>query len=194
MSRKDDYTPERMADRAQMQDVMLRWCRAVDRRDADSVRDLFHPDATDDHGVFQGGVDALIAWLKERHKTIPSSNHTVGNMLIEFTGKDSAIMESYCICIQRYPADAQASLTQLSGGVTAAAAQSVDLFVIARYLDMFERRADGEWRIARRTVLFDSTMMYDVSANAPKLDPKWALGRRDQDDHVFKERRAAGLK
>ena len=27
----NDYSPERLADRAQIQDVMYRWCRAIDR-------------------------------------------------------------------------------------------------------------------------------------------------------------------
>jgi hypothetical protein len=31
--RKDDYSPARLADRFMIQDLIYRWCRAVDRLD-----------------------------------------------------------------------------------------------------------------------------------------------------------------
>jgi len=61
MTAADDYSPERLADRAAITDVMYRWCRAVDRLDVEGIRGVFHPDAIDNHGPFIGIVDEVMA-------------------------------------------------------------------------------------------------------------------------------------
>lgn len=77
MSVKDAYSIERIADRMQIQDAMYRWCRAVDRVDFDGMRAVFHPDATDTHGICEGGVEGLIDWIRDRHQTVPFSTHQI---------------------------------------------------------------------------------------------------------------------
>jgi len=186
------YSPERLADRAEIQDVMYRWCRAVDRLDVDGIRSVFHPDAIDNHGPFVGGVDALIAWLTDRHRGIPFSMHLVSNILIEFAGPDSALVETYIFATLRYSAQGKAALAAFTGGVAGGQGSATDAFSWARYIDRFERRG-GDWRIARRTVAFDSSLMTDVPPDAPAFDPNWAVGRRDGDDPIYKERAAMGL-
>jgi ketosteroid isomerase-like protein len=187
-----DYTPERLADRAQITDVMYRWCRAIDRLDADAIRSVFHPDAIDNHGPFVGGVDALIAWLVGRHRTIPFSMHLVSNLLIEFATADSALVETYIFATLRYSPEGKAALAVFTGGAAGPAGSTTDALSWARYIDRFERRG-GEWRIARRTVAFDSTAMLDAGPNPAAVDPSWAIGRRDQDDPIYRERAAMGL-
>ena len=188
----NDYSSERLADRAQIQDAMYRWCRAVDRLDVEGIRGVFHPDAIDYHGPFVGGVDALIAWLTNRHRGIPFSMHLVSNILIEFAGPDSALVETYIFATLRYSAEGKAALAAFTGGVAGGEGSTTDSFSWARYIDRFERRG-GEWRIARRTVAFDSSLMTDVPPDAPAFDPSWAIGRRDRDDPIYKERAAMGL-
>jgi ketosteroid isomerase-like protein len=187
-----DYTPERLADRAQITDVMYRWCRAIDRLDADAIRSVFHPDAIDNHGPFVGGVDALIAWLTGRHRTIPFSMHLVSNILIEFAAADSALVETYIFATLRYSPEGKAALAVFTGGAAGPEGSTTDALSWARYIDRFERRG-GEWRIARRTVAFDSTAMLDAGPNPAAFDPSWAIGRRDQDDPIYRERAAMGL-
>jgi hypothetical protein len=188
----DDYSPARIADRMAIQDALYRWCRAIDRLDYDGMRASFHPDATDSHGAYCGGIDGLIAWIRERHESIPFSMHAISNILIEFAGPDLALVETYIRTIQRYPAQATASLTQLSGGQVGTGAFGVDLFTGSRYLDRFERRK-GEWRIAQRTLIQDWKQLVDVPQNAPKALPGWVVGRRDRDDPVYQARRELGL-
>lgn len=196
MTTAQDYSIERLADRAQIQDVMLRWCRAIDRLDYEGIRSVFHPDAIDVHGIYNGGVDGLIEWIRGRHKTIPSSMHNVTNMLIEFAGADTALAETYCFAIQRYPADGGPSLAAPAGaqaGKNAGKkAAAIDLMGCARYVDRFERR-EGEWRIAHRTVVFDSWIMHEVSEDTPKMGADWTVGRRDRRDPVYLARAALGL-
>jgi hypothetical protein len=187
-----DYSVERMADRQEIQDVMHYWCRAVDRLDFDAIRDVFHPDAVDRHGPYNGDVDGLIAWIRERHAKIPFSMHQVSNMFIEFAARDVAVVETYVRTIQRYPADGKASLSQLSGGAAGSAGQGADLWTCSRYVDRFERR-DGAWRIAQRNLIQDWKQVVDVPTDAPVLNANWLTGRRDATDPLYEIRAQAGL-
>jgi len=45
---------------------------------------------------------------------------------------------------------------------------------------------------ARARVAFDSTAMLDA-APTHRLRPSWAVGRRDQDDPIYRERAAMGF-
>jgi hypothetical protein len=189
---KDQYTTERIADRMAIQDVMYKWCRAIDRLDYEGIRAIFHPDATDNHGPYVGGVDGLVEWVRERHKSIPFSSHQVSNILIEFASPDLALVETCVRALQRYPAEAKASLAQLSGGQTGRADVGVDMLASSRYVDRFERRK-GEWRIARRTLVADWKQLIEVTQDAPKPRPGWIVGRRDTQDFVYLERAELGI-
>ena len=192
MPNLDPYSPERLADRMEIQDAIYRWCRAVDRLDYDAIRSVFHPDAEDDHGSYSGGVEGLIEWVRQRHRTIPCSVHKIGQILIEFGSADVAVAESYVETLQHYPPEARGSLAQLLGGSQAAAGGAVDLMGRSRYIDRFERR-DGRWRIARRTLVFDWRGLFEVPPRAPLLPADWNLGRRGPQDYLYAERARAGI-
>ena len=190
---EDDYSPGRIADRLQIQDCMYKWCRAVDRLDFSGIRDVFHPGAVDLHGAFNGPVDGLVEWIRERHACIPFSMHAVSNILIEFAGPDLALVETYVRTTQRYPAEARAALDQLAGGKAGAAGGGMDLMTCSRYVDRFERRDDRRWKIAKRTLVADWKQFVPVPADLPQPPASQETGRRSQDDLVFRERRALGL-
>lgn len=193
MANLNDYSPERLADRAQIQDVLYQSCRAIDRLDLNAIRRAFHPGAVDKHGMYNGDVEGFIKWLDDRHKPIIFSAHSISNMLIEFAGPDIAIVETYVQGLQRYAADASASLKQLSGSAQGKGGAEIDMTVFCRYVDRFERRG-GEWRIQERAVVFDSLRMSEVPADAPKMSNEWILGeRRDRVDYVYEVRAAVGL-
>jgi len=94
--------------------------------------------------------------------------------------------------LQRYPADAKASLAQLSGGQAGKPGVGMDLLTASRYVDRFERR-NGEWRIARRGVIQDWKQLLEVSEHAPQPNPEWLVGRRDRQDFVYRERAELGI-
>jgi len=192
MSVMNQYSIERIADRMAIQDVMYKWCRAIDRLDSDGMRAVFHPDALDNHGPYTGGVEGLIEWIRERHKPIPFSSHQVSNMLIEFATPDLALVETYVRALQRYPADAKASLAQLSGGQAGRPGVGMDLLTSSRYVDRFERR-NGEWRIAQRSLIQDWKQLLEVPENAPQPKAGWIVGRRDAQDFVYQERARLGI-
>ncbi|MGF6903596.1 nuclear transport factor 2 family protein [Paraburkholderia sp. GAS348] len=188
----NDYSVERLADRAAIQDVVFRWCRGIDRLDFDAIRAVFHPDAVDNHGAYVGGVNGLIEWIRERHRTIPFSMHRLGNMLIEFCGPDEALVETYCLAIQRYPANARASLVALAGDLGTNGSGEADLLIACRYIDRITRRS-GAWRIQERTVVFDSTMLIDAPISGSAGLAQWETGRRDRSDALYRQLSAAGL-
>ena len=67
-----------------IKNVVLRYCRGVDRMDLALVRSCYHPDAEDHHGDFAGGLDEALDWVWEVLATYSSTVHLVGNMLVEF--------------------------------------------------------------------------------------------------------------
>jgi len=181
----------RLADRDAIQDAIYRWCRAVDRRDWESIRSVFHPDGNDNHGLYNGDVGGLIAWLTERHKTITCSLHTATNILIEFYGPNEALVETYVTACQRYAPEGAATLAAISGRA-APTGNPVDMLLFGRYVDRFECR-NGQWKILQRVTVFDNTMMFDVPSGGAKLGAGWTVGQRNQDDPIFKIRREVGL-
>ncbi len=189
---QDPYGLQRLADRMEIQDLMYRWCRAIDRLDFLAMRELFHSDAIDRHGMYEGDIDGLIEWIRERHKPITFSMHQVSNMFIEFATPDLALAETYIWSVQRYAADAGASLTSISGGQPVREGFGADVMGGSRYVDRFERR-DGRWRIALRTVVMGWRTLQEVPQTTPKMMPHWVVGRRDQDDFIFQERVALGI-
>ena len=187
-----DYSPERIADRMQIQDCVYRWCRAVDRLDYEGMRASFHPDAVDRHGAFDGDIDGLVEWIRARHAAIPFSMHAVSNMLIEFAGPDRALVETYVRTTQRYPAEARQALDQLAGGRAGSGDGAMDLLTCSRYVDRFERR-EGEWKIALRTLVADWKQFVEVPQGQPKPPASQEMGRRNDDDFIYRERRALGI-
>jgi hypothetical protein len=120
--------------RQEIADVILRYARGIDRLDFDLVRSCYHPDAYDDHGSFQGGVEPFIDMCRAFLPRWTATQHFMGNMLIEVDG-DRARAETYAVAYHR---------REESNG-----SGKDDVFGI-RYVDRFEKRED--WRIAHRVV------------------------------------------
>jgi hypothetical protein len=138
-------------DRQAIHDVIIRYCRGVDRSDPDLVLSAFHDDAIDNHfGVmlpFREAIGTLKAPRSPdgRPTSKTTSMHNICNVLIELDG-DVARCETYVTVIVRIPRE---------GG-------AIDWLHAGRYVDRFERRS-GEWRIAYRTVVYDLERFDPVS-------------------------------
>lgn len=146
--------------------VLATYCRGVDRRDWDLVRAAFHWDAIDDHGVFVGSVAEMIAWMQDRHRDITASLHVLGQSYRRQMSPDRVVAETYCVAYQTHrPADPALEPNQVQ--------------VRCRYLDEITHR-DGQWRIERRTVVFDS-IQQEVAVPVPA----GSEGARDADDPSY---------
>ena len=42
-----------LLDKQEIHEVLMRYCRGIDRCDAELLHSVYHPDATDDHGLFK---------------------------------------------------------------------------------------------------------------------------------------------
>lgn len=159
MDRSDaSLRQQRAADQSEIRDVLLRYCRAIDRSDAELLLGVFHEDATFDTGHGEPvPPNTIISALGPATAT-----HLLTNSLIEVEG-NVAVAESYFT-----------SFTQLvrhDGPYTRVRA--------GRYLDRFERR-DGSWKIAKRILVDDWTRLDRVTATVEGVGTN--AGRRSRED------------
>jgi hypothetical protein len=158
---------QRLLEEEEIKRVHLRYCRGVDRMDWELVRSCYHPDATDDHGDYVGGIDGFIAYGEANLPRFTSTNHCVCNQLVEVQG-DVAFAEHYAIAYHRLPAgDGEPER---------------DWIANVRYVDRFERR-NGEWRIAKRRTLVDADRVQVVTASLIPSDQM--RGSRDRTDPSY---------
>lgn len=139
---------DRLADLEAIRDLAMRFSQGLDREDAELLRSVFWPDATDDHGwLFQGNAWEFVDKVLPRRERVRPTLHVVSNHRIEFEGDDVASGEVYGTGYQfRHALPTPA--TRL---------------VIGRYLDRYERRS-GEWRIAHRQYLLEGTVTVPPAA------------------------------
>jgi hypothetical protein len=173
---------EELADRLEIQELLYRYARGVDRRDWALVRSVYHPDAHDDHGNYKGGIDGFVASLEARHVNIEQSMHVIANILIEFAGPDSALVESYFITYQRVLPEAGDARRNYHCREELAENAAMQGQAVGRYVDEVTRR-DGIWRIQRRSVVYE---VYRGTPTLPggALRANWTVSRRDGADPV----------
>ncbi len=155
-------SPEDAAAHIEIQQVIYRYCRGVDRADADLVASVYHPDGIDNHGAFSGSgrefAEMLVPMIGGATQVC---QHHITNMLIELDG-DTAQVESYFVAFH--------ALAASQGGGRA--------FAVGHYLDRFEKRG-GAWKIAERTVIIDGEGRPDSDFDTGDDYPKGALGDTD---------------
>ena len=154
-------------DRA-IRSLVYRYCRAIDRRQYDLLRSCYHPEATDHHGDFYGGVEDFVAHVKKGLAAYERTLHFVGNLQVEISGS-TARTEAYVLALARLARDGDTP--------------ERDNTVALRYVDDLERR-EGEWRILRRVCVYEWT-------RTDPVPPGWTFpdsfprGRLDGLDPVF---------
>jgi len=158
----------------EIQQVLLRYCRGIDRLDEDLIRSVYHEGSTDDHGVYQGDGQAFASFIVPRLRdAYRSTTHSIHNCLIDLHGTaDGAVAdaETYCVAYhdRRDPAG--------EGWI--------DVFA-CRYVDRFERRA-GRWGIVRRVVVHDWDAVLPVAGDFGEMVATFTGGRRDRTDESYR--------
>jgi hypothetical protein len=141
MATPDDRVLDGLVSRQRIHDLLMAYCRAVDRGDEALLALLFHADATVVSGASNGPAATFAAEVVERIRGhLKSCFHSLANEWIEVRG-ETAVAESYVIAFT------------LAGE----APQARQGIVGGRYLDRFERRA-GQWKIASRVFVMDFNM------------------------------------
>ncbi len=131
-------TPEELAAREAIRDVIARYCRGIDRRDRALVAGCFHADATDDHGTGPRPIHEFLDWCFDLLDQYDSTFHLVGQTLIRVEPGAGAWAETYGIAQHR----------------TAGGHDRQNLVTGFRYVDQMTA-VDGEWRIQHRIAVTD---------------------------------------
>jgi hypothetical protein len=146
--------------------VLERYCRGVDRCDADLISSCYHADSTDDHGMWQGPGVAFGPFCAETlRKHTSATQHKLGQSMIDVQG-DTASCETYVVAYHRVEREGE-TLLDTAG---------------ARYLDRMERR-EGEWKIADRVVVVEWDRRERVEGAFPA--GTFRQGLRSRDDLAY---------
>ncbi len=138
------YTPQQLSDLEDIRQCVVRYCRGVDRLDPEVMRSAYWPDATDNHGTFNGNAWAFVEHCMQSHKRWRATTHNIMNHAIELENDGRyARGEVYNVTY----------LFQPDG--------NVDTWH-GRYLDRYEKR-DDTWRILARTCVHEGTYSNGVT-------------------------------
>ena len=127
-------TAQETSDRIEIDQVLTRYCHAVDDRDWQTYRTVFTGDAVIDDlvtGGIRSGVEEHIVYLKRALQHITLSQHTISTILVDIDG-DTARALVQCICPMVVATPGGATQTMLLG---------------VRYRDRLTRER-GTWRIS----------------------------------------------
>lgn len=152
------------ADHIALQNLNALYCHAVDRRNFDLLRQLYHPDAHEDHSpMFNGPASAYIDMLPQALATWSLTAHSVKNATFLIDG-DQAEGEIYCSAYHRL------------------ADNSREIIFHGRYVDRYEKR-DGIWKFSYRSLILD--WMENRETSSPNQVSGMPSGTSGQDDPLF---------
>ncbi|MFD4422911.1 nuclear transport factor 2 family protein [Agromyces sp. NPDC058484] len=145
-----------LADKAEISDLVLRYCRAIDRRDFAAVRAVYTDDGFDHHTGFSGSADDFVAWVRERLMSFEGTMHLVGNHLSWVAG-DAAVAETYGTAVH-WGVPREEPRSNFTSGF--------------RYIDRLRRTRAG-WRIVERFAVrewtrSDAGRLLDAEASGPQ--------------------------
>lgn len=188
----DDPHLQHVIDKDAVREVMLTYCRALDRLDEELLRSVFWPDSTHNMGFVGPSNDPslpnapgapgdfchyAIEVLNTHHKT----HHFLANVLVEVEG-DEAFTEAYFTAYHRMKA----------AGTPGAAANAwdteMDFWVAGRYMDRMEKR-DNVWKITHRSGLTDWTRIEPPASSGGDQTIKRQSGERGHGDLIFNRRK-----
>lgn len=195
-----DEMVQQTYDRQQIIEVLHRYARAIDRCDIELLKTVYHDDATDAHGSFDGNAHEFAEFMVPRLKAQTSYGiHHVTNELVEIDG-DRAISESYMFGYHRVPGGRESVEAFFGADYADRVADEGALdgeheyFTGGRYLDKLVKR-DGIWRIWRRQITVEwnscrpSEMLltggranYDIPGSRDADDPSYRLSLADFDE------------
>lgn len=151
------------ADRREIHETVLRYCRAVDRLDLAGVRAVYAADGVDHHTGFSGTADEFVDWLGRMLPMLDGTMHLAANHLSEIAG-DEAVAETYGTAVHwGTPADEPA----------------MNFTTGFRYVDHFVRTGDG-WRIRERFAIREWSR--DVTGRFRVAEGDGPRGTRDDQD------------
>lgn len=164
MGKEREAAIDQMLAKEALRDLAARYARAIDRRDQQLLRSVYHDDAIDDHGVvFCDQAAIFVARQPEIMAPFAITAHYLCNQSYRIQ-HDRADGEIYFIAYHR---------------VDGSTPQHV--IVTGRYLDNYECRG-GDWKIVHRRLVWDSFITLDASpADMTQLAALGMTGSAEED-------------
>jgi SnoaL-like domain len=153
-----------VADRQAITDLLYRYCRSMDRLDAELGYSIWHDDGTADYeGFYQGSGRGFVDAAMSMHAKLLTHSHQITNIVIDLAG-DRAASEAYVTATLR--TNRREQLRQLT--------------VWGRYIDSWSRR-NGRWGIDARYQVNDFNEIREVTPASEQ-----ERNRRDKDDPSYR--------
>lgn len=147
-------------------ELIYLYMRGLDRRDDTLLKSLFTADAWCEYGIMNSSANAFIDFALQALQGHVANQHMVGNILLEVEG-DEAFGEVYFNAYHKIAVE---------GGFE-------DMLIAGRYLDRYQRSADG-WKFAYRSEVVDWSHSRPTNDPYFELAPDSILGGR-RDDPVY---------
>lgn len=126
-------TPQEVADRLAISEILSLHCRGVDRADLSALQACYWPEAKTYYGTDALGAHEFAEGLVEAIQGFAQTQHMVTNTLFRFSGEKASVESS--VLAFHYLSDAEGADSEMT--------------YIGRYIDEFEKRG-SVWKIIER--------------------------------------------
>lgn len=135
-----------IADRLELDQLMVRYVEAIDTQDWDMLDTVFTPDAHLDYSSSggdegRGDYPTIRAWLEKSLTMFPMTQHLIGKSLVEIEGD-----RARCRTIFHNPMGVPVN----DDGIYDATGSGLHVFVVGGWYDDVCVRTDDGWRIAEK--------------------------------------------
>ncbi len=188
---------QEMLDKQAIAEVMMTYCRAIDRLDENMLRSVFHPNSQHNHG-FKGpssdptakGKDGqpgdFVGYALQTLSRMTRTHHQLGNIFVEIQpGGTVAYTEAYFTAYHRMRAKGDPKAGPNAWDT------EMDWFVAGRYMDRMEKR-NGVWKIARRTGTTDWQRIEPPAAQNYSAVARENQPIQGKDDFVYRRKDVYG--
>lgn len=160
----------RVAARQDIAELLARYCRGIDRCDADELDRVFADDARIDYGFGAQDKATTCASLMATIGGMRLTQHAIGNVIVDLDG-GRARAETQCVALH----------------IVGEPGAETELTVGGRYLDTLEERPEG-WRIVERLYVMDwnRTGPATMSLDGGMFDRLKRRGARKPDDPLYR--------
>lgn len=138
----------RLEDRAAIQDVITAYAHAIDRRRWGMMDHFFHDDAQFAFGTLVGDWKSFVDQARAVIDPCLATQHQLGQVMFGFESEEICHTETYMTAMHTIPPGYPVK------DIFPAKDEVYSAVIAGRYVDRFEKRG-GEWRIAKRTGLYD---------------------------------------
>lgn len=169
----------RLEDRAAIADVIAAYAHAIDRRRWEMMDRLFHDKAQFQFGTVLGDWRDFVEQARAIIDPCLATQHQLGQIQFGFEGADACCTETYMTAMHTVPAGYPIADVFPDKGKTYSAV------IAGRYVDRFERHLTEhghEWRIAKRTGLYDWREFREVEGVDLSEMPEGSCGYHDDRD------------